>query len=85
MLYLLSRKVGNKINKMLKEKKCGDMYCLVKQPLRATAAKFILAMIAIVLIADILGFIAWQVSGQVPADDMFIGTITSKVVKMIVK
>ena len=62
------------------------MYCLVKQPLRATtAAKFILAMIAIILIADLLVFLAWQVSGQVPADDMFMGTITSKVVKMMTK
>ena len=70
----------------LKETPDGSMSCLqeVRGVTARTAAKFIIGLIAIVLIADLVGFIAWQVSGQRPADEMFIGTITSKVVNQII-
>jgi hypothetical protein len=68
----------------LKQTPDGSMSCLQRESVTArTAAKFILAMVAIVLIADVLFFLAWSLSGQKPADDMFMGTITTKVVKMI--
>ena len=70
----------------LKQTPDGSMSCLqeVRGVTARTAAKFIIGLIAIVLIADLVGFIAWQVSGQHPSDEMFIGTITSKVVNQII-
>lgn len=67
------------------ERRYGDMYCLVKKGSKlTTAAKMFVALVAIILVADVLGFMAWKLSGQEPVGKMFMGTITEKVVKMIV-
>jgi hypothetical protein len=52
----------------------------VKDALRAAAV-----VLVVMVVADIVGFVAWKLSGQMPADDMFIGTITKKVVNKIIK
>lgn len=36
------------------------------------------------LLLDVLGFIAWAMSGQFPADDFFIGSITTHILRAIV-
>jgi hypothetical protein len=43
----------------------------------------IVSILAIVLIVDFIGFVAWVFSGQIPPDDMFIGAITTKIIQLI--
>lgn len=45
--------------------------------------KFILSIIAIVMMIDVMGFLAWVYSGQRPVDDFYIGTITTHIVRAI--
>lgn len=45
----------------------------------------IVAFIAAAIIAlDVLGFMAWVASGQVPADGFYLGAITSNIIKCII-
>lgn len=39
---------------------------------------------ASVLVLDALGFVAWSVSGQQPADNFYIGAITTNILKAII-
>ena len=39
-------------------------------------AKYLVATLALIGAIDFFGFIAWAVSGQLPPDDFFVGTIT---------
>jgi len=41
-------------------------------------------VITAVLALDILGFIAWVLSGQHPLDNFYIGTITAHVLRAII-
>lgn len=45
--------------------------------------KTLLYFIAFVLILDILSFIAWNISGQVPQDGFYIGAITEFIISLI--
>ena len=41
--------------------------------------------LAIILALDLMGFIAWVVSGRVPIDDsVFIGVITTNIIKIFI-
>ena len=40
-----------------------------------------LAVVLSILLVDVLGFVAWAISGQTPADAFFIGAVTSSIVK----
>lgn len=48
-----------------------------------TNKKKIGAVILTLLFLDILGFIAWSLSGQIPADGFYIGIITKAVLSFI--
>lgn len=37
--------------------------------------------LTIFVVADVLGFLAWAMSGQQPADDVYVGTITTHVLR----
>jgi len=39
--------------------------------------KYAAAIIAFILIMDVLGFLAWVYSGQYPTDEFYLGTITT--------
>lgn len=41
-------------------------------------------VIAVVLIVDAFGFLAWVLSGQHPLDNFYIGTITAHVLRLII-
>ncbi len=40
-------------------------------------------VIAFLLIADVFGFLAWVYSGQMPADNFYLGTITAHALRFI--
>lgn len=44
-----------------------------------TLIKNILIVLAIIVAIDAFGFFLWAVSGQVPADRAFVGTLTASV------
>lgn len=46
--------------------------------------KIIGGVIIAVLVLDAFGFMAWVLSGQLPADDFYIGTITAHVLRAII-
>lgn len=37
-----------------------------------------------VLLIDALGFLLWAMSGQLPVDDFYIGTITAHILRMAI-
>jgi len=41
-------------------------------------------IVAIILIADFIGFCAWIYSGQHPVDNFYLGTITAHILKAII-
>lgn len=43
--------------------------------------KFIGALAWGLLFIDFLGFVAWAMSGQFPADNFYIGSITTQIIK----
>jgi hypothetical protein len=45
--------------------------------------KMILGVIAFILIADVYGFLLWELSGQVPVDAFHTGLITEKILNII--
>ena len=49
----------------------------VKDALRAAAV-----VLVVMVVADIVGFVAWKLSGQTPSDNFFIGSITNQVLKV---
>lgn len=42
----------------------------------------ILQVIAIVIVIDIIGFMMWYSSGQRPADDFYIGSLTTHTINL---
>ena len=44
---------------------------------------YILQTIAIILVIDVLGFLFWIASGQLPADNFYIGSITSHILSAV--
>lgn len=40
-------------------------------------------ILAIVMIIDFLGFIAWVASGQTPVDGFYVGRLTTELLKLI--
>lgn len=46
-------------------------------------SNIILDIVLLILLVDFLGFVAWTLSGQLPADGFFIGRITTEVLKLI--
>lgn len=47
------------------------------------AAKFIIGVATLIMAIDFIGFIAWAMSGQLPVDGFFIGTITTHILRAI--
>lgn len=47
--------------------------------------KVIRIIIAMVMLLDVMGFMAWLVSGQIPTDNIYIGTITAHIIKIILQ
>ena len=44
--------------------------------------KLIITILIMLICVDVFGWLAWQVSGQVPADDNFyLGSITNQIIK----
>ena len=43
----------------------------------------ILSVVAFMFIADVLGFMAWILSGQMPLDNFYIGAITAHILGAI--
>lgn len=41
-------------------------------------------VIAFILVIDFIGFIAWAMSGQMPVDNFYIGTISAHVIGAII-
>lgn len=50
----------------------------------ADALKICGGVIAFLLIADVFGFLAWVLSGQMPADNFYLGTITAHALRFII-
>lgn len=46
--------------------------------------KMLFTIVAVVLVIDALGFMAWAISGQVPPDDVYVGTITTHALQYLV-
>lgn len=44
--------------------------------------KYVAGFVGFILLADFIGLLAWIASGQYPADDFFIGTITVHIIKL---
>lgn len=44
-----------------------------------------LTVVAIVLVIDFLGFMAWAMSGQRPVDNFYVGTITTHALQVVIK
>ncbi len=40
-------------------------------------------IVSFIIIVDALGFVAWIMSGQVPTDNFYIGTITAHFIKLV--
>lgn len=47
--------------------------------------KYVVWFIAIVIGVDMLGFLAWVLSGQFPVDNFYIGSITRNVLNLILQ
>ena len=45
--------------------------------------KTFLLIIAVAVAVDVIGFIAWAMSGQFPADNLYIGVITTHILRVI--
>lgn len=45
--------------------------------------KTISGVAAVILMADAFGFLLWVLSGQYPADNFYIGTITAHILRAI--
>ena len=45
--------------------------------------KTISAVVAAILLIDMFGFLLWIMSGQYPADNFYIGTITAHILRAI--
>ncbi len=41
-------------------------------------------IIIVVLVIDFLGFVGWALSGGLPTDEFYIGTITTHVIKLFI-
>ena len=41
------------------------------------------ALVGCLLVVDVIGFVAWIASGQAPADQFYIGTITAHIVRLL--
>lgn len=50
----------------------------MKRILKATTAT-----ITMFMLLDVMGFMAWILSGQIPTDNYYVGTITAHIVKAI--
>lgn len=48
-----------------------------------TTIKIILGLTGIIIATDVFGLFAWILSGQVPADSFFIGTISAHIVRFL--
>lgn len=44
----------------------------------------IIKTIITILIIDMLGFVVWIISGQLPVDSFYIGTITAHILQAII-
>ena len=44
--------------------------------------KYFILAIVFILAIDIIGFLLWYVSGQVPSDGFYIGTITAHIINL---
>lgn len=42
-------------------------------------------VLAVLLVIDAAGFFLWALSGQVPTDDIYVGTITTHALRAVVK
>lgn len=58
---------------------------IYKEPKKYRTLNLFGALVAMVLIVDLIGFGLWVISGQTPPDDMFIGGMTAKVIEIIKK
>ncbi len=46
--------------------------------------KEVLWLLLMVMVVDLLGYVAWAVSGQFPVDGFYIGAITHGIVKVLI-
>jgi hypothetical protein len=43
-----------------------------------------LSIVAIIIVIDVLGFMAWAMSGQAPVDGFYVGAITTNILRAII-
>lgn len=46
--------------------------------------KYVLFGAGLYVCIDVIGFIAWALSGQVPPDSMFLGMVTKSIISIII-
>lgn len=46
--------------------------------------KNIMYVLGLVFMFDVLGFMFWSVSGQIPVDSFHVGVITESIIKIII-
>jgi hypothetical protein len=47
--------------------------------------KSIVIFLALILVADVIGFLGWAMSGQKPIDNLYLGTVTTHVVRQFTR
>ena len=50
---------------------------------KTEAMQIVGGILVLAMLADILGFAAWIISGQLPVDNFYLGTITANILKAI--
>lgn len=45
--------------------------------------KTLAQIIAVILVIDITGLLAWKISGQTPIDNIYLGSITAHLIEVI--
>lgn len=50
-----------------------------------TVIQFTLSIVIAILVIDFFGFFAWAMSGQRPADNFYVGSITTHALRAVIK
>ena len=76
MKNIKNNKVGNEINYFQKKQREEET-----QDKILSIALLLVAVVATILFIDLMGYMAWVISGQTPSDGGFIGSITNLIFK----
>lgn len=56
----------------------------LRREIRREWIKIVIALIILILAIDALGFMAWAMSGQVPAEGFYIGKLTASFIYLFI-